>query len=192
MNPRVDFYFSKAGKWQDELAHLRIFVLDCGLTEELKWGVPCYTSQQRNIALIHVFKDYCALLFVKGALLKDPAGVLVQQTPNTQAARQLRFTSTPEILKLEPLLKAYLQEAIAAEEAGFKVPYKTTTETELPEELQRKMAETPGLKTAFAALTPGRQRAYLLHLSAPKQPKTREARVEKCTQQILAGKGLSE
>jgi uncharacterized protein YdeI (YjbR/CyaY-like superfamily) len=192
MNPKVDFYFSKAKKWQEELAKLRVIVLDCGLTEELKWGVPCYTFQKSNIVLIHVFKEYCALLFVKGALLNDANGILVQQTENVQAARQIRFTNVREIVKLETILKAYVQEAIEVEKAGLKVNLKKTTEFNIPEEFLNKLDEMPTLKEAFDALTPGRQRAYLLYFSAPKQSKTRAARVEKCVQPILNGRGLND
>ncbi len=192
MNPRVDFYFHKAKKWQAELEQLRRIVLDCALIEELKWGVPCYTFQGSNIALIHVFKEYCAVLFVKGALLQDASRLLIQQTEHTQAARQMRFTTVQEILKLEPSLKAYLLEALEVEKAGLKVNYKKTAEFIVPEEFQAKLAELPDLKTAFEALTPGRQKAYLLYFSAPKQAKTRLARVEKCIPQILLGKGLDD
>jgi uncharacterized protein YdeI (YjbR/CyaY-like superfamily) len=192
MNPKVDFYFNKAKKWQEELAHLRMIVLDCGLTEELKWGVPCYTLQKSNVVLIHDFKEYCALLFVKGALLKDPNNILIQQTENVQAARQIRFTKVQEIVEMEPVLKAYIQEAIEVEKAGLKVEFKKPTEFAVAEEFQNKLDELPALKTAFEALTPGRQRAYLLHFSQPKQAKTREARVEKCMPQILDGKGLMD
>jgi len=192
MNPKVDFYFSKAEKWQKELEKLRMIILDCELVEELKWGVPCYTFQKRNIVLMHVFKEYCALLFFKGALLNDTNGILVQQTKNVQAARQIRFTSVREIVEMETILKAYISEAIEVEKAGLKVPLKKTTEFVIPEEFQNEMDENPALKTAFDALTPGRQRAYILYFSAPKQSKTRESRVENCTQQILNGKGLNE
>jgi len=192
MNPNVDFYFNKAKKWQEELEQLRMTVLDCGLTEELKWGVPCYTFQESNIVLIHVFKAYCALLFFKGALLNDVHGILIQQTENVQAARQIRFTYVREIVEMETILKAYIYEAIEVEKAGLKVDFKKNTERIIPEEFQHKLAEIPALKTAFDALTPGRQRAYLLHFSALKQSKTREARVEKCMQQILDGKGLND
>lgn len=191
-NPVVDFYFNKNEKWLEELEHLRTFVLAGGLTEELKWGVPCYTFQQKNICLLHVFKEYCALLFVKGALLKDAPGMLVQQTENTQAARQLRFANVREIVEREALVKAYIQEAIAVEKSGLKVGFKASTEFAIPAEFQEKLAEIPALKTAFAALTPGRQRAYLLCFSAAKQAKTREARVEKWLPQILSGKGLDD
>ena len=191
MNPKVDFYF-KADKWQKELAKLRAIVLDSQLTEELKWGVPCYTFQNNNIVLIHVFKEYCALLFVKGALLKDAKGILVQQTKNVQAARQIRFTNVREIVEMKTVLKGYIQQAIEAEKAGLKVNLKKTTEFNMPEEFQKKLDEMPALKDAFSALTPGRQRAYILYFSAPKQSKTREARVEKCMDQILDGMGLND
>ncbi len=192
MNPKVDFYFSKAKKWQEEFKKLRTIILGCGLTEELKWGVPCYTFEKKNIVLIHGFKEYCALLFFKGALLNDAQGILVQQTKNVQAARQLRFTNVREIVKLKPSLKAYIHQAIEVEKAGLKVKLKKTREFKIPKEFQHKLNEIPGLKTAFAALTPGRQRAYLLHFSAPKQAKTRESRVEKCMRPILKGKGLND
>ena len=192
MNPKVDFYFNKAKKWQEELEQLRTIVLNCGLTEELKWGCPCYTFQKRNIVLIHVFKEYCALLFFKGALLKDAEGILIQQTKNVQAARQIRFTSVRQIVKMKPILKAYIYEAIEVEKAGLKVKFKKTREFKSPEEFQNKLAEIPALKTAFYALTPGRQRAYILYFSAAKQSKTRESRIEKCVQQILNGKGLND
>jgi len=192
MNPKVDFYFSKAKNWQEELEKLRMIVLDCGLTEELKWGVPCYAFQERNIVLIHAFKEYCALLFFKGALLKDTSGILIQQTENVQAARQIRLTGVREIVKMKPILKAYIDEAIEVEKAGLKVNLKKTVEFTIPEEFQNKLNEIPALKTAFDALTPGRQRAYILYFSAPKQSKTRESRVEKCMQQILNGMGLND
>src|SRR5437870_3258186 len=192
MNPKVDFYFRKSKKWQEELEKLRNVVLDCGLTEELKWGVPCYTFQKSNIVLIHAFKEYCALLFFKGALLKDAESILIQQTKNVQAARQIRFTSVREIARMEPILKGYIREAIEVEKAGLKVKYKKTSEFKVPEEFQKKLDENPTLKTAFKALTPGRQRAYIFYFSQPKQSKTRVARVEKCMQQILNGKGLND
>ncbi|MFD2937905.1 YdeI/OmpD-associated family protein [Spirosoma flavum] len=192
MNPTVDFYFNKAKKWQEELEHLRMIVLDCGLTEELKWGVPCYTFQKNNLVLIHVFKEYCAILFRKGALLNNANGILIQQTKNTQAARQIRFTNVQEIVEMKPILKAYIYEAIEVEKAGLKVNFKKDTELLFPEEFQDKLDEIPALKTAFNALTPGRQRAYILYFSAPKQSKTRGSRVEKCMQQILNGKGLND
>src|SRR5665811_928619 len=192
MSPKVDFYFSKAKKWQEELEKLRMIILDCQLTEELKWGVPCYTFQKSNIVLIHVFKEYCALLFFKGALLNDANGILIQQTKNVQAGRQIRFTNVREIVEMEPILKAYIYEAIEVEKAGLKVNFKKNTDLIFPEEFQNKLDEIPALKTAFDALTPGRQRAYILYFSAPKQSKTRESRVEKCMQQILNGKGLND
>jgi len=192
MNPKVDFFFNKAQNWQEELEQLRTVVLDCGLTEELKWGVPCYTFEERNIVLIHTFKDYCALLFFKGALLNDAQGILIQQTENVQAARQIRFTGLRQIRELEPVIKTYIYEAIEVEKAGLEVPLKKTSEFSMPEEFQKKLDELPALKTAFEALTPGRQRAYLLHFSAPKQAKTREARIEKSMEQIMDGKGLND
>jgi len=192
MNPKVDFYFSKSKKWQKELEQLRTLILDCGLTEELKWGVPCYTFQKANIVLIHEFKEYCAILFFKGALLSDANGILIQQTKNVQVARQVRFTNVREIVKMERILKAYIYEALEAEKAGLKVDYKKTTEFTIPEEFQKKLDKTPALKKAFYALTPGRQRAYILYFSAPKQSKTRESRVEKSMPQILKGKGLND
>ncbi|HEV7349861.1 YdeI/OmpD-associated family protein [Telluribacter sp.] len=190
--PTVDFYFTKAQEWQQELEHLRRIVLGCGLTEELKWGVPCYTFQKSNVVLIHTFTDYCALLFVKGALLQDAEGILVQQTENVQAARQVRFSSVGQVVEKEAILKAYLYEALEVEKAGLKIDFKKTTEYHIPEELQKKLDEIPALKTAFEALTPGRQRGYLLYFSAPKQAKTRESRIEKCTERILNGKGLND
>ncbi|MDB5287725.1 MAG: hypothetical protein JWR05_2674 [Mucilaginibacter sp.] len=192
MNPKVDFYFSKAQKWHEEIEKLRMIVLDCGLTEELKWGCPCYTFQKSNIVLIHVFKEYCALLFFKGVLLHDANGMLIQQTENVQAARQIRFTNVREIVEMKPILKAYIFEAIEVEKAGLQVVFKKTTEFTIPEEFQNKLDENQALKTAFDALTPGRQRAYNLYFSAPKQSKTRELRVEKYMQQILNGKGLND
>ena len=192
MNPKVDFFFTKARQWQEELELLRTIVLDCGLTEELKWGVPCYTFQKSNIVLIHAFKEYCALLFFKGALLNDAKGILIQQTENVQAARQIRFTNVREIVKKEPILKAYIYEAIEVEKAGLKVKLKKTTEFRIPEEFQNKLDRVPALKAAFEALTPGRQRGYILYFSAPKQSRTRESRVEKCMPQILNGKGLND
>jgi uncharacterized protein YdeI (YjbR/CyaY-like superfamily) len=192
MNPNVEFYFSKAKKWQKEFEKLRMIILDCQLTEELKWGVPCYTFQKKNIVLIHGFKEYCALLFIKGGLLNDANGILIQQTENVQAGRQIRFTNVREIVEMEPILKAYINEAIEVEKAGLKVNYKKNTELIFPEEFQNRFDENPALKTAFDALTPGRQRAYNLYFSAPKQSKTRESRIEKCIQQILNGKGLND
>jgi uncharacterized protein YdeI (YjbR/CyaY-like superfamily) len=192
MNPKVDFYFNKATRWQKELELLRSIVLDCQLNEELKWGCPCYTYGGSNIVLIHSFKEYCALLFFKGVLLKDPRGILIQQTENVQTARQMRFTNVQEIKKLAPAIKAYIFEAVEVEESGMKVELKKTTEYSIPEEFQVRLDKSPALKKAFSALTPGRQRAYLLHFSAPKQSKTRESRIEKSMQQILDGKGLND
>ena len=198
MNPKVDVFLSKAKKWQKEFEKLRAIVVGCGLTEELRWGKPCYTfpamasRQKSNIVLIHGFKEYCALLFFKGALLKDPKGILVQQTENVQAARQIRFASVREIVEMEPVLKAYIHEAIEVEKAGLEVSYKKTSEFKIPEEFQNQLDKTPALKAAFDALTPGRQRGYILYFSAPKQSKTRELRIEKCVQQILNGKGLND
>jgi len=192
MNPKVDFFFNKARKWQEEFKELRTIALDCDMTEDLKWGCPCYTLENRNIVLIHGFKDYCALLLFKGALMKDPKGILVQQTENVQAARQIRFTSLQQIVKLRSTLKAYIREAIKVEDSGEKVPMKKTKEFTMPEEFQTKLSKTPALKKAFAALTPGRQRGYLLYFSSAKQAKTREARVEKYIPLILEGKGLED
>lgn len=192
MNPKVDFFFNKADKWQEEYEQLRTLTLDCGLTEELKWGCPCYTFEKTNIVLIHGFKEYCALLFIKGALLSDVKSILVQQTENVQAARQIRFTSVEEIMKMRTIVTAYIKEAIEVEKAGLKVELKKTTEFKMPEEFQNVLDGLPELKTAFYELTPGRQRGYLLHFSAPKQAKTREARIEKCMQQILNRKGLDD
>jgi uncharacterized protein YdeI (YjbR/CyaY-like superfamily) len=192
MNPKVDRLLRKATKWQEEFETLREIVLGSPLTEELKWGQACYTSDGRNVVLIHGFKEYCALLFFKGALLKDPKRILVQQTENVQSARQLRFTSVREIAGMKPILKAYIQEAIDVEKAGLEVKLKKTSDFKVPEEFQEKLDESPALKKAFAALTPGRQRGYLFYLSAAKQSKTREARVAKCIPQILAAKGLDD
>jgi uncharacterized protein YdeI (YjbR/CyaY-like superfamily) len=192
MNPKVDEFISKAKKWKEEYEKLRNIVLDCELTEEFKWMHPCYTFEKKNIVLIHGFKEYCALLFHKGALLQDAHGILIQQTENVQAARQIRFTNVQEIVDMETILKAYIYEAIEVEKAGLEVNFKKNTEFIIPEELQNKFDEIPALKTAFEALTPGRQRAYILYFSAPKQSKTRQSRVEKCMQQILNGKGLND
>ena len=192
MNPNVDFYFSKAEKWQDEILKLRMIILDCQLTEELKWGVPCYTYQGNNIVLIHTFKEYCAILFVKGALLHDVHNILIQQTKNVQAGRQIRFINVREIMEMVPILKAYIYEAIEVEKAGIKVNFNKNTELIFPEEFQNILNKKPALKTAFDALTPGRQRAYNLYFSAPKQSKTRQSRVEKYIRQILNGKGLND
>ena len=192
MNPKVDFYFEKADKWQEELEKLRIIALDCQLTEELKWGCPCYTLQKNNIVLIHAFKNYCAFLFFKGALLHDEQGILIQQTENVQSGRQIRFTSVGQITEMEPILKAFIYEAIEVEKAGLKVELKKTTDYSIPEEFERKLDEMPALKSAFGALTPGRQRAYLFYFSQPKQSKTRESRVENYIPRILNGKGLDD
>jgi len=192
MNPKVDFFFDKASQWQREYKQLRATVLDCGLTEELKWGVPCYAYQGSNVVLIHGFKEYCALLFHKGALLNDGEGLLIQQTENVQSARQIRFTNLSEIKALAPTVKAYIFEAIEAEKAGLNVALKKTREYDIPAEFQVKLDENEELKRAFEALNPGRQRGYLLHFSAAKQAKTREARVEKLIPQILSGKGLND
>ena len=192
MNPKVDFYFNKAKKWQEALEKLRGLVLDCGLTEELKWGVPCYTYKKANVVLLHTFKEYCAILFVKGALLQDTEAILIQQTENTQAARQIRFISIQEIAELQTVLKAYLYEAIEVEKAGLEVKMKKTSEFEIPDEFQKALQENSELKAAFAELTPGRQRAYLLYFSNAKQSKTRTSRVEKSIPQILNGKGLND
>lgn len=191
-NTKVDFYFEKATKWQKELEQLRIIILGCGLSEELKWGVPCYTFQNSNIILIHVFKEYCAILFFKGVLLNDTAGILIQQTKNVQAARQVRFTSVGEIIKKKSILKAYIYEAIEVEKAGLKVEFKKSEEFNIPEEFQKRLDKSKTLQTAFDSLTPGRQRGYILFFSAPKQSKTREARIEKSMPQIMKGKGLND
>jgi uncharacterized protein YdeI (YjbR/CyaY-like superfamily) len=188
----VDGFLKKADKWQDEMTKLRAIILGCPLTEELKWGHPCYAHEGRNVVLIHGFKEYCAILFMKGALLKDPKGILVQQTENVQAARQIRFTNLREIVKLESVLKTYINQAIEAEKAGLEVTYKKTAEFKMPEEFQKKLNENSALRTAFEALTPGRQRGYLLHFAAPKQSQTREARIEKCMDLIFDGKGLND
>lgn len=206
MNPAVDKYLSdgcmrcplgatpkcKVVKWQKEMILLRSLVLETGLTETVKWGVPCYTYENKNIVLIHVFKDYCALLFFKGSLIKDPKGILIQQTENVQAGRQIRFTNINEITKLRTVIKAYLKEAIDIEKKGLKVPLKKTSEFKMPEEFETALRKNAALKKAFYALTPGRQRGYLLFFSQPKQAKTRESRIEKCTKSILSGKGLHD
>lgn len=192
MNPKVDWYFNKAEKWRAEIEALRTIVLECDLSEELKWGCPCYTFEKKNIVLIHVFKDYCALLFFKGALLKDPNEILVRQTENVQAARQIRFTGVRAVNKLKKVLKAYIYEAIKVEEAGLKVDLKNTREYAIPAEFKSKLKAMPALKKAFGSLTPGRQRGYLLYFSQAKQSKTREARVQKYVEHILQGKGLDD
>ena len=192
MNPKVDAYLAKAKKWQKEMGKLRKIILSSSLTEELKWGVPCYTFQNKNVVIIHAFKEYCALLFVKGALLKDTKNVLIIQTENVQSGRQIRFTTISEIIKMEAILKTYIIEAIEIEKAGLNVNFKQTAEYKIPEEFQNKLDNMPALKLAFNTLTPGRQRAYLLYFAAPKQSKTRELRVEKCMPQIFNGKGLND
>jgi uncharacterized protein YdeI (YjbR/CyaY-like superfamily) len=194
MNPKVDEFLDKANKWKEEFEKLRRIVLDCDceLTEEFKWMHPCYTFEGKNIVLIHGFKEYCALLFHKGALLKDAHGILIRQTENVQAARQIRFTNVQEINELETILKEYIYEAIEVEKAGLEVDFKKTAEYIIPDEFQREIDENPALKTAFEALTPGRQRAYILHFSQPKQSKTRESRVQKCIPKILNGMGLND
>lgn len=192
MNPEIDALISKTQKWQQEFEKLRQIVLGCGLIEELKWGQPCYMFEGSNIVLIHGFKEYCALLFFKGALLSDPNGILIRQSENVQSQRQIRFTSLREIVELESILKVYIYEAVEVEKAGLKVDLKKTEEYTIPEEFQNKLDEMPKLKSAFYALTPGRQRAYLLYFSAPKQSKTRLSRVEKSMEQILNGKGLND
>jgi uncharacterized protein YdeI (YjbR/CyaY-like superfamily) len=191
-NSKVDWFFDKAGQWQKEFKQLRMIILDCSLDEELKWGQACYTFQGKNIVLIHGFKEYCALLFFKGALLNDPEGILIQQTKNVQSARQIRFTNIQEITKLKKILKAYIYEAIEVEKAGLKVKLKKTSDFKMPEELKNKLNKMPKLKTAFEALTPGRQRAYIFYFSQPKQSKTRESRIEKYIPQIIKGKGLND
>lgn len=192
MNRSVDAYIKVAKPWRKELEQLRMIVLDCGLDEEFKWGVPCYTFQKRNVVLMHVFKEYCALLFFKGALLSDPEGILVQQTKNTQSSRQIRFTDAREIVEMTDIIKAYILEAIEVEKAGLKVEFKETAEFDMPEEFRVRLDGSAELRTAFEALTPGRQRGYLLYFSAAKQSRTRESRIDKYIQQILDGKGLND
>lgn len=192
MNPKVDFFFNKAKNWQQEFEQLRTIILDCGLTEELKWGCPCYTYDKKNIVLIHGFKEYCAVLFFKGALLADPKGILIQQTENVQVPRQVRFTSLKEVTKLAPVLKKYIREAVEVEKSGLKPELKKTSEFSMPEEFERILKEDATLKRAFKELTPGRQRAYLLHFSSAKQSKTRVSRIEKAIPQIMEGRGLDD
>lgn len=192
MNSKVDFYFSKTKKWQQETALLGTIVLECGLNEELKWGCPCYSFQESKIVLIHVFKEYCALLFFKGVLLNDAKGILIQQLKNLQAARQIRFTNAGEIVKMKATLKAYIYEAIEVEKAGLQVELKKTSAYTIPEEFKNKLDKNAVLKKAFKELTPGRQNAYLLYFSAPKQSKTRVSKVEKCIPEIIKGKGLND
>lgn len=191
-NPKVDSFIERAKQWQEEYKKLRSITLDSGLTEELKWGVPCYTLGKSNVVLIHGFKEYCALLFFKGALVRDPQGILIRQSENVQSSRQIRFSGLGEIVELEPVLRAYIQEAIQVEKAGLKVEFKETAKYEVPDELRGKFEEVLALKTAFEALTPGRQRAYLLYFSSPKLAKTRAERVEKSMPRIMAGKGLND
>ncbi|MYM98189.1 YdeI/OmpD-associated family protein [Duganella vulcania] len=192
MNSKVDAYVSKPGKWQEAYKKLRAIAVECDMTEDFKWGHPCYTLDDQNIVLIHGFKEYCALLFFKGALMQDPKGILVQQTKNVQAGRQIRFTSAEEIAKMASTLKSYIREAIKVEQSGAQVEFKETAEFDMPEEFLAKLEESPALQEAFAGLTPGRQRGYLLHFSSAKQAKTRAARVEKCIPHILKGKGLDD
>jgi uncharacterized protein YdeI (YjbR/CyaY-like superfamily) len=192
MNPKVNWFFDKDTPWKESYEKLRIIVLDCGLTEELKWGCPCYTINKKNVVLIHGFKDYCALLFHKGALLEDPEGILIQQTENVQSARQIRFKDLHQIVQLEPVLKTYIHKAIEVEQAGLKVALKKTSKFEMPEEFALTLKASPALKKAFHALTPGRQRGYLLHFSSAKQSKTRVARIQQNVDRIMAGKGLED
>jgi uncharacterized protein YdeI (YjbR/CyaY-like superfamily) len=192
MNPKVNWFFEKDSKWQEAYKQLRRIVLDCGLVEELKWGKPCYTFQGSNIVLMHGFKEYCALLFPKGVLLEDFGNILIQQTKNTQSARQIRFTDVQEVIDQETVLKAYIDEAIEVEKAGLEVPMKKTEDFNVPEEFQAKLDESPALKEAFENLTPGRQRGYLLHFSDAKQSKTRKRRVEKYIPKILNGEGMRD
>ena len=192
MNPSVDFFFNKPSQWQEAYLQLRSIILSTGLTEELKWGKPCYTLNDNNVVLIHGFKEYCALLFHKGVLMKDPKGLLVQQTPNVQVARQLRFTDVKEIIKLKAVIKAYVKEAIAVEKSGEQAEMKKTSDFAIPDEFKNLLSKNAKLKKAFGALTPGRQRGYLLYFGSAKQAKTREARIEKYVPKILAGKGLED
>lgn len=191
-NPKVDWFFDKSTKWQEAYHHLRVIILDSGLKEELKWGCPCYTLNDTNVVLIHGFKDYCALLFMKGAIMKDPKGILIQQTANVQSARQIRFTDFDQVKKMESVLKAYVKDAIRIEKAGLKVTLKKTSQFAMPSEFKDVLDNNPALKKAFYALTPGRQRGYLLYFASAKQSSTREARVEKYIKQILKGKGLED
>lgn len=192
LNSKVDAYVDKPGQWQEAYRKLRAIALDCDLTEDFKWGHPCYTLDDQNVVLIHGFKEYCALLFFKGALMQDPKGILIQQTENVQAGRQIRFTSAQEITKLAATLKSYIRDAIKVERSGAQVEFKQTAEFAMPEEFLSKLEESPALQEAFNALTPGRQRGYLLHFSSAKQAKTRAARVDKCIPHILKGKGLDD
>jgi uncharacterized protein YdeI (YjbR/CyaY-like superfamily) len=192
LNPKVDAFIGRATQWQAEYIKMRQIVMDCGLTEDLKWGVPCYTVNGKNVIIIHGFKEYCAFLFIKGALMQDLKGIFIQQTENVQAARHVRFTSVDEIEELTPTLKAYILEAVEVEKSDLKVEFKKTTDFPMAEEFKARLDEDPALQSAFNALTPGRQRAYLLFFSTPKQSQTRAARVEKSIPQILAGKGLND
>jgi uncharacterized protein YdeI (YjbR/CyaY-like superfamily) len=192
MNPKVDWFFDKAQKWQKEFKKMRQIALDCDLVEELKWGQACYTFEKKNIVLIHGFKEYCAFLFFKGSLLKDEKGILIRQTENVQGARQVRFTDVKQISKLERVLKSYIYEAVKIEESGLKVEYKKTSDFKIPEEFQAKLDENPALKKAFERLTPGRQRAYIFYFSSAKQSKTRETRIQKYVKHILKGKGMDD
>ena len=191
-NPKVDAFITNTRQWKEEYEKLREIVLDCGLTEDFKWKHPCYTHEGKNIVLIHGFKEYCALLFHKGALLKDPHGILIQQSEHSQVTRQIRFTRVQEIMDRKAILKEYIKEAIEVEKAGLKVDFKKTDEYTVPQELQEKFDEMPTLKTTFKALTPGRQRAYLLYFSRAKQSKTRKSRIERYVQHILDGKGMND
>lgn len=191
-NTKIDPFFNKAKQWKEEFGKLREIVLDCELTEDFKWMHPCYTYDGKNVVLIHGFKEYCALLFHKGALLRDPHGILIQQTENVQAARQLRFTSAEQIEEMQLIIKTYIDEAIEVEKAGLQVEFKKTSDYEVPEELENKFVEIPDLKTAFEALTPGRQKGYLYYFSGAKQSKTRESRIEKYIPHILNGKGIDD
>ena len=192
MNPKVDAYLGRNERWLGALKELRRIVLETELTEDLKWGVPCYTLKNANVVLLHCFKEYCAILFVKGSLLKDPGRALIIQTDNVQAARQIRFTKVEEILKLEALIRAYLAEAVDVEKSGAKVEFKSAKEYAVPEEFQAELEGDPDFKVAFETLTPGRQKAYLLYFGGAKQAKTRQDRIEKYKAQILAGKGLDD
>lgn len=191
-NPKVDAYLSKIKTWKDESVKLREIILDCDLTEDYKWMHPCYTVNGKNVVLIHGFKEYCAIMFLKGSLLKDPHGILIQQTNNVQGGRQIRFTNLEQIIEQEEILKAYIREAIEVEQAGLKVEKKEVEQFAVPEELQQQFAANPAFQEAFEALTPGRQRAYLYHFSQPKQSKTKTSRIEKCMQLIMEGKGLND
>lgn len=191
-NPKVDAYLSKIKTWKEESVKLREIILDCDLTEDYKWMHPCYTVNGKNVVLIHGFKEYCAIMFLKGSLLKDPHGILIQQTNNVQGGRQIRFTNLEQIIEQEEILKAYIREAIEVEQAGLKIEKKEVEQFAVPEELQQQFDANPAFQAAFEALTPGRQRAYLYHFSQPKQSKTKTSRIEKCMQPIMEGKGLND